>query len=196
MKPERIAELRDLASKTNRFDFTDFDSPERPRHWIGEVLSELLDALESAQAELAAIRGGKIWILEPRESDFDAFSEDPSFASEEGSWSTSHDSAARIGIAWARDHAVAAVPEGKVLVDAGELEALRATIAKLKEFHDPVNVAKRIEEYAAQHKPAQREVVPNRTGGWFMEGDQGQRTTTAASASQRRGQGGKGAEDA
>ena len=90
----------------------------------------------------------------------------------------------------------APTPEGKVLVDAGELAVLRATIAKLKEFHDPVNVAKRIEEYAAQHKPAQREVVPNRTGGWFMEGDQGQRTTTAANASQHPGQGGKAGDHA
>jgi hypothetical protein len=96
-----------------------------------------------------------------------------------------------------RDDALrSAVPEGKVLVDSGELKALRATIAKLKEFRDPVNVAKRIEEYAAQHKPAQREVVPNGTGWWFMEGDQGQRTTTAANASQHPGQGGNGGDHA
>ena len=140
--------------------------------------------LSNAQAELAAVRGGAV--LESLKVE-----EFVEICQEHGT-----DVSRCKAITELFRSRLRSAPEGTVLVDAGELEALRATIAKLKEFHDPVNVAKRIEEYAAQHKPAQREVVPNRTGGWFMEGDQGQRTTTAANASQHPGQGGKAGDHA
>jgi hypothetical protein len=167
MTPERIAELRKQIA------------------YLGEsVEREMLDALESAQAELAAVRGAMDAAdARLRDASIRVWGEDCW-----GCDAPDHMAEAILGLRSA--------PEGKVLVDAGELKALRATIAKLKEFRDPVNVAKRIEEYAAQHKPAQREVVPNGTGWWFMEGDQGQRTTTAANASQHPGQGGNGGDHA
>jgi len=79
------------------------------------AVGRLLDAYESAQAELAAVRGGKMGC--------------------EACAQNAHCVHAKHGEACedflARDHAVAAVPEGKVLVDAGELEALNDMIACL-----------------------------------------------------------------
>jgi hypothetical protein len=74
------------------------------------------------EAELAAMRGGKVVIPEPDHlALWDVFRDD--HGGDLTRWQ--FDLVMRHVIAWTRDHAVAAVPEGKVLVDAGELEALR-----------------------------------------------------------------------
>ena len=101
----------------------------------GETVLELLDALEAAQAELAAVRGGKVVI--PRIPTWEECEEkvvrrEKRTALEkfvqDHDWHKT-DTRFRDGLeavfAELRDHAVAAVPEGKILVDAGELNLFR-----------------------------------------------------------------------
>jgi len=104
------------------------------------------------EAELAAMRGGKVVIPEPDHlALWDIFRDD--HGGDLTRWQ--FDLVMRHVIAWTRDHAVAAVPEGKVLVDAAlnvvamdrELDAVHQCLTdvyNLADRRDPVAIIERI----------------------------------------------------
>ena len=127
MTPERISELRKQIA------------------YLGDsVEKEMLDALEAAQAELAALRGGKVGsVYYPGicEDDIDEMwrtcesCADPARAMAVEGYKLAMDHLpAGTEIL---DHAVTSVPEGKVLVDAVELADLKECAYHVLAISDP-----------------------------------------------------------